>query len=153
MVRVLKTLVPYLLFVLLAATAAAQEYAPIDAIFSKYCLDCHSAKDPDGKLVLEDFDNLVKGGQDGPVIVPANSAASLLVRMIEGNFVKDGKNLVMPPGKKRKKLDREEIAAIKIWIDAGAHGPTPGKSTIAELNVPKISPVGAPRNPVNALVD
>jgi WD40 repeat protein len=141
------------LFVLLAASASAQEYTAIDAIFSKYCLDCHSAKDPDGKLVLENFESLIKGGQDGPVIVPANSASSLLVRMVEGTYIKDGKTVVMPPGKKRKKLDHAEIAAIKIWIDAGARGPVPGTNVIAELNVPKIAPVGVPRNPVNALVE
>ncbi len=100
---------------------------------------------------MEDFDSLTKGGQDGPVIVPANSAASLLVRMVEGNFVKDGKTIVMPPGKKRKKLDPAEIVAVKIWIDAGAHGPAPANGAIAELNVPKISPVGVPRNPINSL--
>jgi WD40 repeat protein len=150
MARALTALV---LCVLLAASASAQEYKAVDAIFSKSCLDCHSSKDPDGKLVLEDFDSLIRGGQDGPVIVPANSGASLLVRMVEGTFVKDGKKLVMPPGKKRKKLDPGEIAAIKMWIDAGARGPTPGTTAIAELNVPKIAPVGVPRNPINALVE
>jgi WD40 repeat protein len=150
MARVLTALV---LYVLLVASASAQEYTAVDTIFSKYCLDCHSSKDPDAKLVLEDFDSLIKGGQDGPVIVPANSGASLLVRMVEGTLVKDGKTRVMPPGKKRKKLDPGEIAAIKMWIDAGARGPTPGKTAIAELNVPKIAPVGVPRNPINALLE
>src|ERR1700733_2598302 len=99
--------------------AFADEYTPVDAIFSKYCLDCHSSKDPDGKLVLEDFSSLMKGGEDGPVLIPANSGASMIVRMVEGTLVKDGKKLVMPPGKKRKKLETEEISALKTWIDSG----------------------------------
>ncbi len=148
----IKALVLWVLSLLWVASASAQEYAPVNAVFSKYCLDCHSAKDPDAKLVLEDFDSLMKGGQDGPVIVPANSGASLLVRMVEGTLIKDGKLLIMPPGRKRKKLDSAEIAVIKMWIDAGAHGPASKGTEIAQLNVPNIAPVGVPRNPINALV-
>ncbi|HEX3720445.1 MAG TPA: c-type cytochrome domain-containing protein [Verrucomicrobiae bacterium] len=146
-----RTLVSFLVLALLLPSARADEYTPVDNIFSKYCLDCHSSKDPDGKLVLEDFGSLMKGGEDGPVVIPANSAGSMLVRMVDGTFVKDGKKRVMPP-KKRKKLDAEEIAALKTWIDAGAHGSTAPKTEIAELSVPKVMPEGVPRNPINALL-
>jgi WD40 repeat protein len=148
----LRFIFSFALCLALLPCAFADEYAPVDAIFSKYCLDCHSSKDPDGKLVLEDFSSLMKGGEDGPVLIPANSGASMIVRMVEGTLVKDGKKLVMPPGKKRKKLETEEISALKTWIDSGAHGPT-SKAVLAELNVPTVTPVGAPRNPINALLD
>jgi WD40 repeat protein len=141
------------LAVLLAASASAQDYKAVNATFSKYCLDCHSAKDPDAKLVLEDFDSLMKGGENGPVIVPGDSGSSKLVRMVEGTLIKNGKQLIMPPTRKRKKLETGEIAAIKMWIDAGARRPASDKTAIAELNVPNIPPVGAPRNPINALLD
>jgi WD40 repeat protein len=149
----LRAFVVFILLALMVPVARADEYTPVDNIFSTYCLDCHSSKDPDGKLVLEDFGSLMKGGEDGPVIIPANSAGSLLVRMVEGTLVKDGKKRVMPPGKKRKKLDAEEIAALKTWIDAGAHGPTNAVTQLAELNVPKVAPDGTPRNPINALLE
>ena len=58
---------------------------------------------------------------------------------------KDGKTLVMPP-KKRKKLDPEEIARIKAWIDAGAKPPA-AAIVVKELNVPEIKPKVTPRNP------
>src|SRR5437868_4308851 len=95
------------------------DYGAVEAIFSAHCLDCHASKDPEGELVLENFEMLMKGGEIGPAIVPGKSAESLLVQMIEGRFEADGKKKIMPPGK-RKKLSAEEIATIKTWIDAGA---------------------------------
>ncbi|MDB6126013.1 MAG: repeat protein [Pedosphaera sp.] len=132
-----------------AEPSATNEYATIDAIFAKHCLDCHAAQDPEGKFVLENYESLMKGGEIGAAIIPGKSADSLLVQMIEGKFEKDGKKKIMPPGK-RKKLDAAEIALVKAWIDAGAHGPPVG--TIAkEVVVPKIALKVAPRIPVMAL--
>src|SRR5439155_13066081 len=108
------------------------------AIFSQHCLDCHSAQDPEHSLVLEDFEALMKGGEAGQVIVPGKSEESLLVRMVEGRFEKNGKPKIMPPGK-RKKLAPEEIVVLKAWIDTGAKGPsTP--AIAKELVVPKVVP-------------
>src|SRR5258708_34797228 len=101
-----------------AAPATPPDYAAVDAIFTKHCLDCHAAQDPEAKLVLENFESLMQGGESGSVIVPSKSAESLLVKMIEGRGEKDGKKKIMPPGK-RKKLEPDEIATVKTWIDAG----------------------------------
>jgi WD40 repeat protein len=131
------------------AVASQPDYASVDAIFSKYCLDCHASKDPEGELVLESFDTVMKGGEIGPAILPGKSGESLLVQMIEGRFEKDGKKKIMPPGK-HAKLTPAEIAAIKAWIDAGALGPA-APLAARELVVPKILPKGAPRDPVNIL--
>lgn len=122
----------------------------VDAILSKHCLDCHMAQDPEGKLIMESFEALMKGGESGPVIVPGKSSESLLVQMVEGKIVRDGKTKIMPPGK-RKKLETAEIASIKAWIDAGAPGPPAGKVAAKELVVPKIVPKVPPRRSVNAL--
>lgn len=133
-----------------AETVATNEYAAVDAIFTKHCLDCHAAPDPEGKFILEDYESLLKGGEIGAALVPGKSAESLLVRMIEGTFEKDGKKKIMPPGK-RPKLDQDEIAAIKVWIDAGAHGPPTGAVAAKELVVPHIALKTDPRTPVMAL--
>jgi hypothetical protein len=100
------------LHLLAADPANANEYAAIDAIFSEHCLDCHAAQDPEGKFVLESFDTLMQGGELGPALVPGKSADSLLVKMIEGAFEKDGKKKIMPPGK-RKKLPRRTLPPSK----------------------------------------
>src|SRR6266704_4563478 len=125
-----------------AESAPTNDYSAVDAIFSKHCLECHESKDPEANLVLEGFDGLMKGSENGPVIVPGKNAESLLVKMIEGAVEKAGKKKIMPPGK-RQKLDPEEIAIIKGWIDAGAKPPAENK--IRELAVPKIEPKVPPR--------
>src|ERR1051325_6572645 len=106
-----------------AIDAISTNFSPVAAIFEKHCLDCHGNQDPEGKLVLETYETLLKGGESGAAIIAGHSQESLLVKMIEGRIEKDGKKKIMPPGK-RKKLETDEIAAIKGWIDAGAVAPT-----------------------------
>jgi mono/diheme cytochrome c family protein len=129
---------------------STNDYAAVDAIFQQHCLDCHGAKDPEGNLVLENFESLMKGGEIGAALIPGKSADSLLVKMIEGRFEKDGKKKIMPPGK-REKLSASEIAVIKAWIDAGAHNSPPGTLANKELKVPHIALKVAPRMPIMAL--
>ena len=131
-----------------AESPATNDYSAVDALIAKHCLDCHAAQDPEGKLIMESFDDLMRGGESGPVIVPGQSAESLLVKMIEGKMEKEGKKKIMPPGK-RKKLEPEEIALIRSWIDAGAKAPAVSKSK--ELVVPRITPRVPPRKAINAL--
>src|SRR4051812_40635699 len=115
----------YMAIALLACACIARsatDYSEVDSIFTKHCLDCHEAKDPEAKLVLESFDTLMKGGESGAVIVPGKSRESLLAKLVDGGIERDAKKIIMPPGK-RKKLTSEEIAAIKSWIDSGAKKP------------------------------
>ncbi len=141
-------------FVAIKLTAAepvpANDYAAVHALFDKCCMDCHGPDDPEGHLVLENFGSLMKGGESGASIVPGKSSDSLLVKMLEGKVEKDGKKIVMPPGKK-KKLEAAEIAMIKAWIDAGAQAPAVAHALVKELVVPKIVPKVQPRNAINAL--
>ena len=131
-----------------ADPAPPADYPAVQSIISQHCLDCHAAQDPEANLVMETYETLLKGGENGPALVPGKSAESLLVKMIEGNIEREGKKKIMPPGK-RKKLDPVEIATIKSWIDAGAAGPVE-KAAAKELVVPKIAPQGTPRRAVNA---
>ena len=134
----------------LQLNAAEPNYGSVDALFQKHCLDCHNAKDAEGQLILGSYDLLMKGGEDGTVVVPGKSAESILVKSVEGSFEKNGKRKIMPPGAKRKKLDSDEIALLKAWIDAGAKGPSGPRKPI-ELVTPKIALKGEPRRPVNSL--
>jgi mono/diheme cytochrome c family protein len=135
---------------LIRAAERTNDYAAVAAIFSQHCLDCHAAQEPEGGLVMETFESLMKGGESGAALVPRKSADSLLVKMIEGRFEKDGKKLVMPPGK-RKKLQPEEIATIKDWIDAGALPPKQPPNVVRDLVLPKITPTVPPRRSIQAL--
>src|SRR5256886_6187961 len=140
------TLFPY---TTLFRSAEPPDYSAIDAIFTEYCLDCHGSTEPEGKLIMESHELLMKGGESGAVIVPGKSDESLLVKLVEGRVEKDGKKLIMPPGKKREKLKPEQIALIRAWIDAGAKPPAEFKPR--ELVVPKIEPKVPPRKPINAI--
>src|SRR4051812_31347012 len=74
-----------------AAEPAKPDFADIQSLFDKHCLDCHEAKDPEGDLVLESYETLLKGGESGAAIIPQKSGDSLLFKMIQGTFEKEGK--------------------------------------------------------------
>lgn len=135
---------------LAAPAATSTDYSVVHELFAAHCVDCHAAQEPEGKLVLESFESLMRGGETGPALKPGKSADSLLVRMLDGSYSKDGKKVIMPPGK-RKKLSREEIAIIKGWIDAGAKPPAAPVKLVRELNLPKIPPTAAPRRSIQAI--
>ncbi len=56
---------------------------------------------------------MLKGGKNGPAIVPGSSQKSLLVQHLTGE-----KKPVMPMG--QDPLPASEIAVLKSWIDQGA---------------------------------
>src|SRR5262249_42723030 len=134
----------------LLVAADAPDFAAVQAIFNQHCLDCHAAQDPEAKLVMEDFQTLMKGGESGPLIVPGKRDESLLVRIIEGKVERDGKKKIIPPGT-RKKLESTEIDTLKQWITAGARPPAQPLAKATEIVVPKIMPKVAPRRAVSAL--
>jgi GxxExxY protein len=139
------------LFVLCGKSFGAEtpDYARhIAPLFQQYCLDCHGKQDPEGGLVMETHEALMKGGDSGAAILPGKSADSLLVKFLEGRSGKEGKNQFMPPGKK-KRLEPSEIALVKAWIDAGAKPSAEGAALT--LNIPKIAPRVAVVKPINAL--
>lgn len=131
-------------------SAATNDYSAVHELFAAHCMDCHAAQEPEGKLVLESFEALMKGGETGPALKPGNSRSSLLIQMVEGSYKKDGKKIIMPPGK-RKKLQPDEIALLKGWIDSGALPPTEPAKNTRELVLPKIEPTVAPRRSIQAL--
>ena len=86
----------------------------IAPIFEARCIICHGAAEQKGGLRLDDRAAAMKGGRNGPVIVPGNSAESRLFHLIE-----TGK---MPIDEQLSVL---EVTAIKTWIDRGAPWPEP----------------------------
>jgi mono/diheme cytochrome c family protein len=140
----------FLAFSPLSRGAAAGDFAPVKAIFAEHCLDCHGSTDPEGKLVLESFGSLMRGGQSGPVIVPGKSAESRLIKLVQGIVDDTGKKKIMPPGK-RPKLSAEQIAVTANWIDAGALPPAGDQLAAKPLVVPHIPLQVSARKPINAL--
>jgi hypothetical protein len=87
----------------------------IQPIFATYCYECHGAMKSRAELRLHRKVFALKGGESGPVIVPGNSEASLLVRRLLGLDGEDS----MPY--ERDRLAPPQIALIRAWIDQGAH--------------------------------
>jgi mono/diheme cytochrome c family protein len=76
------------------------------------CVRCHGADEASGGLRLDSFDAVRRGGERGPVVLPGNSSASLLMRKI----LRVDKP-AMPP---RVPLSSSEIRSLRVWIDGGA---------------------------------
>jgi len=104
-----------------ASTKTGVTYATdIKPIFDASCIKCHGEQKPKAKLRLDSLAGVVKGGEDGKVIEPGNSAKSMLVLNIAHLGDEDD---FMPPPKNKlglKKLTDEQIGLVRAWIDQGA---------------------------------
>lgn len=95
-----------------AARAADSQLATdILPLLKTRCVKCHGPAKQEGKLNLSVPAGLARGGESGDLLVPRNSAASLLWQRIEADE--------MPPD---EPLGAEEKGAIKQWIASGAAG-------------------------------
>ena len=103
------------------ATKTGVTYATdIKPIFDQSCVKCHSGEKPKGKLRMDTLDNILKGGSDGKVVEPGNSAASILVHNI--SHVGDEDDYMPPPNNKAGigPLTKDQISLIRAWIEQGA---------------------------------
>ena len=122
---------------------AAPEYAQVSGLLNKYCVACHNADDPQGKLALDSYAHLLKGGVHGPAVLAGESAASRLVRVLTGQ----AKPQMPPEGSDGP--SEQEIALLAAWIDAGAKGPQ-GMEPPPVLLTPKV-PAASSAEPITAL--
>ena len=88
----------------------------IKPIFEKSCFKCHGSEKQKGKLRLDSLEAALKGGENGPDIVPGKSEKSTLVHNI-ARLVEDD---AMPPEGKGDPLTKEQISLVRAWIDQGA---------------------------------
>src|SRR5688572_16235638 len=89
-------------------------------IFRRNCLACHSATEAQSDLILESPQTILKGGAEGPSVVPGKGSESRLLLLASKQ-----KEPHMPPEDndvKAKPLTPQELGLIKLWIDQGAKG-------------------------------
>lgn len=138
-----------LLISLIPVTGFSQEPVPnyerdIAPILRSYCAGCHNDKDMEGKLSVETFAQLRKGGEDHAEPVKAGDAdGAFLIRSIEGK-----EKPKMPP-KDEPQLPDAERAMLRRWVAAGAPGPVRDVSILQSLTVPQIA-AAAGDKPVTA---
>jgi cytochrome c len=85
-------------------------------IFEANCYRCHGGMFHRGGLSLATREGMLKGGHDGPVIVPGDAAQSLMVKLIRHEGPADDP-MPMPP---KSKISDADIATVTQWIQAGA---------------------------------
>lgn len=78
----------------------------IGAIFQGKCAICHGANSFTG-FSMDTYANFIKGGTDGPVVIPGDVANSKLVQ-------------VQSAGGHGGQLTPDELTTVKNWIQAGA---------------------------------
>ncbi len=108
------------------------------------CLACHSGSHAENRLVLETPQTILKGGENGPAVVPKKSGESLLFRAA----AHIDEPVMPPPGNKVQAVDlsADELGRIKRWIDEGAGG------QVSAASAPVIwRPLAATVNPILAV--
>ena len=89
----------------------------IKPIFAKTCFKCHGPEKQKAKLRLDSLAAALKGSEDTIVIVPGNSAKSVLLRNVARIGDEDS---FMPPEEKGTPLTKEQVGLIRAWIEQGA---------------------------------
>ena len=81
-------------------------------IFESNCLRCHNAVKQEAGLVLGTYEDIMRGGDDGPPVVPGHADDSPMIQQLEGRAKPK-----MPP---KTDLRPEDIAVLRAWIAGGA---------------------------------
>jgi mono/diheme cytochrome c family protein len=91
----------------------------IRPIFKQNCYKCHSVEENKAKggLTMDTKAGLLKGGENGPIVVPGDVDKSQI--LVAVNYLDP--DLQMPP--KGEKLTNEQIADLTKWVKMGAPDP------------------------------
>ncbi|MCO8121491.1 hypothetical protein NHH03_07065 [Stieleria sp. TO1_6] len=134
-----------LLMALLGPTLFAAEqvdYArDVFPILETYCVGCHNQDDPQGGLAMDEYANLIKGGESGVAITSGVPDSSRMLLMIQGKLEPK-----MPPDD-AEGPNESELEKLTRWVEQGAVGPegdmpikrtlrTPSIETAADVVVP-----------------
>ncbi len=99
----------------LASPVSAVDYASeVRPLLERRCYACHGRLKQKAGLRLDAGQLVLKGSQDGPVVIPGQSAASPLIHRL----LSEDETERMPP--EGKALPAEHIEILRRWIDAGA---------------------------------
>ncbi|MEO6686979.1 MAG: DUF1549 domain-containing protein, partial [Dyadobacter sp.] len=108
----------------------------VRTILAHNCYSCHSETKTKGELRLDSKEAIMKGGEDGVVVVANHPDKSEIIRRIT---LPQGDKEAMPT--KGKRLTEKEIGILKFWIEKGAVWPD-GK----EKSIYRVAAL-EPRNP------
>jgi mono/diheme cytochrome c family protein len=129
----------------------------VKPVLAKRCYACHGALKQEAGLRLDTAALAIRGSDNRPVIKPGDSAASILVQRVTAS---DESERMPPIG---EPLEREQIAAIRTWIDQKAISPANEQPEadprdhwafrpIVRPPVPKVANAKWVRNPIDAFI-
>ena len=93
-----------------------EEVAPL---LVAHCVECHNPATRKGGLSVETLADVLKGGEDGPAVVPGRAEESPLFTQLVP--AKAGGKAAMP--KRKPALAAADLEKVRRWIDAGAAWP------------------------------
>ncbi len=88
----------------------------IQPILQSKCYTCHGANKQKGKLRLDEPDFILKGGEDGKIMIPGSAGESELIKRILLSLDNEDH---MPP-KEKSQLSKAQIELLSWWINSGA---------------------------------
>ena len=90
----------------------------VKPILESACVRCHNPEEDDGDLIMTNLAACLKGGDDGPALVPGKpDDSSIYWTTVEPADSDD----IMPP--KDPPLDKSQTDILKKWIEQGAKWP------------------------------
>jgi WD40 repeat protein len=104
-------------------------------ILKNNCLACHNQTKAKAGLVLETPQAILKGGDNGPSVVPRKPRESLLLKAA----AHQDEELIMPPRDNKVAavaLKPEELGLLQLWIEQGAKGQVRAAAPIAWQSMP-----------------
>jgi uncharacterized membrane protein/mono/diheme cytochrome c family protein len=90
----------------------------VRTILAHNCYSCHGEAKTKSDLRLDSKEAMMKGGEDGVVIIPNHADKSELIRRIS---LPTGHKEAMPT--KGKRLSEKEVNILRYWIEKGAQWP------------------------------
>jgi hypothetical protein len=134
------------LFATHAETPAERHFIDkVKPLLDSRCVSCHGPDKIKGALRLDSRAATLKGGDNGPAVVPSKPNDSLLLHAV----MHAKKDLEMPP---KEKLTTNDIAVLRRWIEEGAPWPeiaTNAQAIAQATSAEKLGDVWHdPRNPI-----
>ena len=96
------------------AVKSKVKYADVQKILTVNCARCHGEERPRGGIDLTKYESVMKGGEQGAIVVAGNVKKSVLYSAISG--VQGFRQ--MPP--RGPKIGEKDLKTIESWIKAGA---------------------------------
>ena len=142
-----------------ASKSAPVDYAgQIKPILTRQCVSCHGAVKPRAGLRLDTLAGALKGGKNGPAVIPGRGEESHLISAVRG----EGPGERMPLN--RPALSESDISLIDAWIGQGAKGMAGERPGVAPSQthwafvpptrpaLPSVPNPGRARNPIDRFV-